>query len=84
MTTKEFRRQRARVAVLTRHRGSDHPDVADARSELAAEADRRSVDDPVQLARAARIVRAALARQRLTLAELTPPPTANPSSGPAA
>ena len=30
----------------------------------------RAVDDPVQLARAARIVRAALARQRLTLADL--------------
>jgi hypothetical protein len=31
----------------------------------------RSVDDPVTLARAARIVRAALARQRLTPADLT-------------
>lgn len=32
----------------------------------------RAVDDPAQLARAARIVRAALARQRLTLSDLTP------------
>ena len=30
----------------------------------------RAVDDPVTLARAARIVRAALARQRLTLTDL--------------
>jgi hypothetical protein len=35
----------------------------------------RAVDDPAQLARAARIVRAALARQRLTLDDLTPPAT---------
>lgn len=32
----------------------------------------RAIDDPTKLARAARIVRAALARQRLTLADLTP------------
>jgi hypothetical protein len=32
----------------------------------------RAVDDPIQLARAARIVRVALERQRLTLADLTP------------
>lgn len=31
----------------------------------------RAVDDPVKLARAARIIRAALARKRITLAELT-------------
>jgi hypothetical protein len=31
----------------------------------------RAVNDPVQLARAARIVRAALARKKLTLADLT-------------
>jgi hypothetical protein len=36
----------------------------------------RAVDDPLELARAARIVRAALARRKLTLDELTPlPPT---------
>lgn len=32
----------------------------------------RAVDDPVKLGRAARIVRAALARRKLTLDELTP------------
>ena len=42
----------------------------------------RAVDDPVQLARAARIVRAALARQRLTLGDLTPLPA--PRDGSAA
>jgi hypothetical protein len=34
----------------------------------------RAVDDPAQLARAARIVRAALARRKLTVADLTPLP----------
>jgi hypothetical protein len=34
----------------------------------------RAVDDPAQLERAARIVRAALERRKLTLAELTPLP----------
>ncbi|MGH3521954.1 MAG: hypothetical protein ACRDU4_03780 [Mycobacterium sp.] len=34
----------------------------------------RAVDDPAQLARAARIVRAALARKGLSLADLTPLP----------
>jgi len=33
----------------------------------------RAVDDPVKLAKAARIVRTALARQRITLDELLPP-----------
>jgi hypothetical protein len=33
----------------------------------------RAIDDPAKLARAARIVRAALARKRLTLDELTAP-----------
>jgi len=32
----------------------------------------RAVDDPVKLARAARIVRAALARKALTLADIQP------------
>lgn len=40
--------------------------------ELGAE---RAIDDPVKLAKAARIVRLALARQRLTLDELTEPST---------
>ena len=34
----------------------------------------RALDDPVALARAARIVRVALERQRLTLADLEPDP----------
>lgn len=34
----------------------------------------RAVDDPAQLARAARIVRAALTRRKLALADLTPLP----------
>jgi hypothetical protein len=55
-----------------------------ARTEKAREthvtrAAHRAVDDPAQLARAARIVRAALARKRLTLDELTPLP--NSTSG---
>jgi hypothetical protein len=46
--------------------------TAAARAEHLLRSAHRAVDDPVQLARAARIVRAALARKRLTLAELTP------------
>lgn len=57
--------------------------MAAARTSAATEAHKRNaahraVDDPAQLARAARIVRAALARQRLTLDELTPLPLDNP------
>lgn len=49
------------------------------RTHAATEANKRNsahraVDDPAQLARAARIVRAALARNRITLADLTPMP----------
>jgi len=33
----------------------------------------RAIDDPVKLARAARIVRTALARKRMTVDELLPP-----------
>jgi hypothetical protein len=40
--------------------------TAAARAEHARRAANRAVDDPVKLARAARIVRAALARQVLT------------------
>ena len=43
--------------------------ATEAVKQYAAE---RAIDDPVKLARAARIVRIALARQRLTLAELSP------------
>lgn len=43
--------------------------ATEAVQQYAAE---RAVDDPAKLAKAARIVRAALARQRLTLADLRP------------
>lgn len=43
--------------------------ATEATKQYAAE---RAVDDPVKLARAARIVRAALARKRLRLADLDP------------
>lgn len=52
-----------------------HQDTAPARAEHERRAAERAVDDPAKLARAARIVRAALARQRLTLADLTGPDT---------
>lgn len=58
------------------HRGRQRTNTAaaiEATKRLAAE---RAVDDPVKLAKAARIVRVALARQRLTLADLTPLPGA--------
>lgn len=41
--------------------------AAERNRELGAE---RAIDDPVKLARAARIIRIALARRRLTLADL--------------
>jgi hypothetical protein len=46
--------------------------ATEANSQYAAD---RAVDDPIKLAKAARIVRTALARQRLTLADLKPPTT---------
>lgn len=46
--------------------------ATEAVQQYAAE---RAIDDPAKLARAARIVRLALARKRLTLDELTPPST---------
>jgi hypothetical protein len=48
-------------------------DTAPARAAMLANAADRAVDDPAKLARAARIVRAALARRKLTLDDLTPP-----------
>lgn len=48
--------------------------TAKARAIRLTQVAHRAVDDPATLARAARIVRAALARQRLTLDELTPLP----------
>jgi hypothetical protein len=74
---------RARVAALARHHGADAPEVVEARRALAAAKDaaavRRAIDDPVQLARAARIVRAAIARRKLAPHDLTRPP-ASPST----
>jgi hypothetical protein len=57
--------------------GPTHRPRRKARKVKLANAAHRAVDDPVQLARAARIVRAALARQRLTITELTPLPETN-------
>jgi hypothetical protein len=48
------------------------PRTAAATKEHLRRSARRAVDDPAQLARAARIVRAALERQRLSLADLVP------------
>lgn len=49
---------------------------ADVMAKARVERDRqvaiRAIDDPVKLAKAARIVRAALERNRLTLADLDP------------
>lgn len=56
---------------------SDHPWYRDTRKATDARLRKQahlSVDDPIALAKAARIVRAALARQRITLADLTPLP----------
>lgn len=50
------------------------PRTAKATEAAAQNAAARAVDDPRQLARAARIVRAALDRQRLTLADIVPTP----------
>lgn len=44
-----------------------------ARAALLEKSAIRALDDPVALARAARIVRAALARRRLSTADLEPP-----------
>lgn len=41
----------------------------------------RAIDDPVALERAARIIRTALARNRLTLADLEPGPDPRPALG---
>lgn len=49
-------------------------DTSNATAARLTDQAHRAVDDPVALAKAARIVRAALDRQRLTLADLTPLP----------
>ena len=48
--------------------------LAQARDKFQAQTAHRAVDDPVVLARAQRIVRAALARRKLRLADLSPLP----------
>jgi hypothetical protein len=53
-----------------------------ATAERLRRAAHRAIDDPVKLARAARIIRAALDRDRITLADLTPLPA--PDQGEAA
>lgn len=50
--------------------------TAKARATRLTQTAHRAVDDPATLARAARIIRAALARQALTLYDLTPLPLA--------
>jgi hypothetical protein len=73
--------ERGRVAALTRSREPDDPELVAARrrlhAEFAADDVRRAVDDPAELARAARIVRAAIARRKLAL-DLT---SAEPEDG---
>lgn len=46
--------------------------TAAARAATQLYAAERAIDDPVKLARAARIVRLALERRRITLAEIAP------------
>jgi hypothetical protein len=58
---------KAKLAGLVAHRDPADPAIAQARADLAAAIDERAVDDPAELARAARIVRIAMARGRLTL-----------------
>lgn len=53
-----------------------YSDTSAARAQGIVNAAHRAVDDPAKLARAARIVRAALARQKISLDELTPLPNA--------
>jgi hypothetical protein len=54
-------------------RGAPPERIAAARAALDAANDERAIDDPAALARAARIVRIALQRRRLTLADLDGP-----------
>lgn len=76
----EAARIRARIAAQKRH----HPDADTSALERELKAATQAahvqlaIDDPVQLAQAARIVRAALERKRLALAVLPPPPAQRP------
>lgn len=53
-------------------RGLQRTNTIKATEAIKYYADERAIDDPVKLARAARIVRLALERQRLTIADLLP------------
>ena len=53
--------------------GEQRTNTAAATEAVKRYADERAIDDPVKLARAARVVRTALARKRLTIEELLPP-----------
>ncbi|MDX2822178.1 hypothetical protein PV416_13985 [Streptomyces ipomoeae] len=82
----EAARIRARIAAQKRH----HPDADTSALErelkaatLAAHVE-RAIDDPVQLAQAARIVRAALDRMGVALTDLTPFPAPDGDSRDAA
>jgi hypothetical protein len=61
---------RAKLAGLVANRDPDDPAIAEARDQLEDAHAERALDDPAALARAARIVRIALARGRLTRADL--------------
>jgi hypothetical protein len=74
---------RAKIAATKRH----HPDADTSALErelkaatLAARIE-RAIDDPVQLAQAARIMRAALDRKRATQRAVTPLPAPGPDRG---
>lgn len=56
--------------------------IAVARAEHERLAAKRALNDPVKLARAVRIVQAALAEKLLTMAELQPMPAPSAQTGP--
>ena len=58
------------------------PRTAKARATHMQRAAERALDDPVTLERAARIMRTALARGRITLADLEPGPEPFPAMRP--
>jgi len=61
------RQARSALGNTIKYHPGDHEAIAARRAELDAALDERAVDDPVALARAARIVRIALQRGKLTL-----------------
>ena len=52
------------------HRGPQRTNTAAATAAVQLQAAERAIDDPAKLARAARIVRLAIERRRLTLEDL--------------